>query len=128
MTELIQELADKYDFVANRKMFRNRLKKWQVLKYEYPATRAAPTTSKSDEEWDAIKPLFLQLYLTEKLPLPKVMDELAKRRGFVASKSMFVTRIAKWHVSKYRKGDAAERTEREELEARAPLGPEGPHT
>lgn len=60
-------------------------------------------TYKTDEEWEAIKPLFLQLYLDQDLPLTEVIQELAERHGFLASTKMFKTRISRWEAFKYYK-------------------------
>ncbi|KAL9629811.1 MAG: hypothetical protein Q9164_006715 [Protoblastenia rupestris] len=62
--------------------------------------RRPKEATKTDEEWEAIKKLFCELYVQQDLRLEVVMTMIEEFRGFKASKKQFNTRIKKWKVDK----------------------------
>ncbi|KAH8900359.1 hypothetical protein GQ53DRAFT_835425 [Thozetella sp. PMI_491] len=64
------------------------------------ALPAAPGISHTEEGWEKIKPVFVELYQTRGFTLPLVRSFLAEKYGFHATIRQYKTRITKWEIHK----------------------------
>ncbi|KAK5950848.1 hypothetical protein OHC33_008231 [Knufia fluminis] len=67
-----------------------------------PSTRATGS-SHTKKQWEAVRPLFTQLYIDDGKTLREVRSVLEHEHAFVATTKMFKSRITQWQLHKYRK-------------------------
>jgi Clr5 domain len=58
---------------------------WELNNLPYRSRETSVVVASSTQEWDTIKPVFTDLYSTQKKPLKEVMEILKRDRAFVAT-------------------------------------------
>ncbi|KAK0392494.1 hypothetical protein NLU13_1989 [Sarocladium strictum] len=72
-----------------------------------PGLEPPTSTDHTESEWEAMRPVITQLYLSDSKKLVQVMAIMESRYGFAATQQMYKKRLRKWEVRKraYRKTD-----------------------
>ena len=57
----------------------------QAMEHKELGKRKRKTVSKTEEQWEACRTIFHNLYIVQNLPLAQVMIEMERNHGFSAS-------------------------------------------